>query len=37
MAMVQNQWCHFGIGEFTTHFRTYFGGWIGSKYGALIH
>ena len=41
MAMVQNQWYHFGvfgatpilvycsgIGEFTTHFRTYFSGWI---------
>ena len=20
---------HFGVGEFTTHFRTYFSGWIG--------
>ena len=22
MAMVQNQWHHFGLGDFTTHFRT---------------
>ena len=26
----QNQWYHFGVGEFTTHFRTYFSGWIES-------
>ena len=25
----QNQWYHFGVGEFTTHDRTYFSGWIG--------
>ena len=25
----RNQWYHFGVGEFTTHFRTYFSGWIG--------
>ena len=29
MAVGQNQWYHFGLGEFT-HFRTYFSGWIGS-------
>ena len=22
---------HFWVGEFTTHFRTYFSGWIGSR------
>ena len=33
LAMVQNQWYHVGVGEFTTHFRTYFSGWIG----ALTH
>ena len=22
---------HFGVGKFTTHFRTYFSGWIGSR------
>ena len=27
---LQNQWHHFGVGEFTTHFRTYFSGWIES-------
>ena len=28
MAVGQNQWYHFGVGEFTTHCRTYFsGGW----------
>ena len=27
--MVQSQWYHFGIGEFTTHLRTCFSGWIG--------
>ena len=26
MAVNQNQWYHFGVGEFTTHFRTYFSG-----------
>ena len=26
MAMVQNQWYHFGIGAFATHFRTYCSG-----------
>ena len=26
MAVGQNQWYHFGVGEFTTHFRTYFSG-----------
>ena len=25
----QNQCTIFGVGEFTTHFRTYFSGWIG--------
>ena len=25
-AVDQNQWYQFGIGEFTTHFRTYFSG-----------
>ena len=29
LAMIQNQWYHFGIGEFTTHFGTYCSGWIG--------
>ena len=24
MAVGQIQWYHFGVGEFTTHFRTYF-------------
>ena len=28
VAVGQNQWYHFGVGEFTTHFRTYFS-WIG--------
>ena len=29
----------FGVGEFTTHFRTYFSGWIGMfwGYGLLTH
>ena len=27
---------HFGVGEFTTHFRTYFGGWIGMFTGGTI-
>ena len=26
MAVGQNQWQHFGVGEFTTHVRTYFSG-----------
>ena len=26
LAVGQNQWYHFGVGEFTTHFRTYFSG-----------
>ena len=30
MAVGQNQWYHFGVGEFTTHFRTHFSGWIES-------
>ena len=25
-----NHWYHSGVGEFTTHFRTYFSGWIES-------
>ena len=29
MAVGQNQWHHFGVGEFTTHFRTDLSGWIG--------
>ena len=30
MAVGQNQWDPiFGVGEFTTHFRTYLSGWIG--------
>ena len=28
--MGQNQWYHFGAGEFTTHFGSYFSGWIES-------
>ena len=30
MAVGQHQWYHFGVGEFTTHCRTYFSGWIES-------
>ena len=31
MAVGQNQWDPIlGVGEFTTHFRTYFSGWIES-------
>ena len=26
---------HFGLGEFTTHFRTYFSGWIGMFTGGM--
>ena len=29
MAVGQNPWLHFGVGEFTTRFRTYLSGWIG--------
>ena len=29
LAVGQNQRHHFGVGEFTSHFRTYFSGWIG--------
>ena len=32
----QNQWYHFGVGEFTTHFRTYFIGEIGMFTGGTI-
>ena len=28
MAVGRNQWYHVGVGEFTTHFRTYFSGSI---------
>ena len=31
MDVGQNQWYPFGVGEFTTHFRTYFSGWIRSR------
>ena len=31
----KNQWYHFGVAEFTTHFRTCFGGWIGMFTGDL--
>ena len=34
LAVGQHQWYHFGVGEFTTHFRTYFSGWIGMFTGA---
>ena len=27
---------HFGVGEFTTHFRNYFSGWIGMFTGSTI-
>ena len=39
MAVGQNQWYHFGVGEFTTHFRTYFGGdWdVHWGYGIFTH
>ena len=35
----QNQWYHFGVGEFTPHFRTYFSGdWdVHWRYGVLTH
>ena len=36
MAVGQNQWYHFGVGEFTTHFRTDFSGWIGMFTGGTI-
>ena len=29
MAVGQNQWYPSGVGEFTTHVRTYFSGWTG--------
>ena len=40
MAVGQHQCYHFGVGEFTTHFRTYVSGWIGTftgAYGVLTH
>ena len=39
MAVGPNQWCHFGVGEFTTHFRTYFSGnWdVHWGYGIWTH
>ena len=39
MAVGQNQWYHFGVGEFPTHFRTYFSGdWdVHWGYGILTH
>ena len=39
MAVGQHQWYHFGVGEFTTHFRTYFcGNWdVHWGYGGLTH
>ena len=30
LAVGQNQWYNFGVGECTAHFRTYFSGWIES-------
>ena len=33
---MQHQWYHFQVGEFTTHFRTYFAGWIGMFTGGTI-
>ena len=33
VALGQHQWYPFGVGEFTTHFRTYFSGWIGMLTG----
>ena len=30
VAVGQNQWDHVGVGEFTTHVRSYFSGWIES-------
>ena len=30
MDVGKHQWYHFGVGEFTTDFRTYFSGWIES-------
>ena len=30
LAVGQNQWYHFGVGEFTTQFRTDLSGWIES-------
>ena len=39
LAVRQNQWCHVGVGEFTTHFRLYFSGdWdVHWGYGILAH
>ena len=38
MPLGQHQWDHIlvGIGEFTTHFRTDFSGWIGMFTGGTI-
>ena len=36
MAVGQNQWCHLGVGEFTTRFRSYSSGWIGMFTGGTI-
>ena len=36
MFVGQNQWSHVGVGEFTTHFRTYLSGWIGMFTGVTI-
>ena len=36
VAVGQNQWYYFGVGEFTTHFRAYFSGWIGMFTGGTI-
>ena len=35
MAVGQNHWYHFGVGDFTTRFRTYFSGWIGMFTGGV--
>ena len=36
LAVAQTQWYHFGVGEFTTHFRTYFSGGIGDVHWGTI-
>ena len=36
VAVGQNQWYHFGVIRCTTHFRTYFSGWIGMFTGGTI-
>ena len=36
VAEGQSQWYHFDVGEFTTHVRTYFSGWIGMFTGGTI-